>query len=457
MNLLAVSCLLVAGSHRHLIHAWRSECDLGDFEVEVSFHGLGERSETNARKCRAVYLSDADLREFSGDVSGADLIFTDSLAHVPFRGRRGHVHFIENISEFEVPDDLDGIMHLKTELLSVLMPPKEAWGDLAATVFEQARALLPDHIYTEDGSLETHAAAFSRYRFSLIVEDLQKRTISLALVRSIAHHTIGVFNGFVELGAMFFNGVADFEASNFNLVETMDTLKKHNEHLGSLWHYQRIIQDQLQYRYNRPFEERLFSQACSVCRLHMDPEHVPPMVFVGIYSARANFEKRKAVRETWGRVLKEVYGFKYKFFLGAASEGAALDDVRIRFELDTHDDLIFLDASEGYRMNSQKGLLFLEWIALRVEAEFLLKVDDDVYLRPAPLIEQLRERPPTSYIWGYFDYISPVPREGRITFTIPQKSFLSMFSHHILEVLCGFFLWMLFGYCQKPAGKVVSA
>merc|ERR1719476_829296 len=62
-------------------------------------------------------------------------------------------------------------------------------------------------------------------------------------------------------------------------------------------------------------------------------------------------------------------------------------------------------------MNSRKGLLFLEWIARHSEAEFLLKVYDDVYLRPVPLLQQLRFRPPAQYVWGYWDYISPVPRE----------------------------------------------
>mmetsp|Transcript_416 Transcript_416/g.1157 ORF Transcript_416/g.1157 Transcript_416/m.1157 type:complete len:239 (-) Transcript_416:72-788(-) len=62
-------------------------------------------------------------------------------------------------------------------------------------------------------------------------------------------------------------------------------------------------------------------------------------------------------------------------------------------------------------MNSRKGLLFLQWIALHSEAEFLLKVDDDVYFRPAPLLDQLMSKPLAQYAWGYWDYISPVPRE----------------------------------------------
>jgi len=129
---------------------------------------------------------------------------------------------------------------------------------------------------------------------------------------------------------------------------------------------------------------------------------------VGVYSARGNFAKRRAVRETWGRVLQQ-HGMRYTFFLGAASAGSSLVEMRVRREQEQHGDLVFLDVVEGYRMNSQKGLLFLEWIALRSEAEFLLKVDDDVYWRPAPLLELLQLKPPAQYAWGFFDYISPIP------------------------------------------------
>merc|ERR1719161_2691313 len=67
-------------------------------------------------------------------------------------------------------------------------------------------------------------------------------------------------------------------------------------------------------------------------------------------------------------------------------------------------------------MNSRKGLRFLEWCAANVNAEFLLKVDDDVYLRPAALVEMLRQRTPVGYIWGFWDYLSPVPQEAESPF-----------------------------------------
>ncbi|CAJ1455381.1 unnamed protein product [Effrenium voratum] len=143
------------------------------------------------------------------------------------------------------------------------------------------------------------------------------------------------------------------------------------------------------------------------------------LVFVGIYSARRNFEKRQAVRDTWGRVLSS-WNFRYRFFLGEASSGASSEERRMRREMEEHNDLVFLPVTEGYRMNSRKGLLFLEWIAQRAEAEFLLKTDDDVYLRLEPVFRQLQHRVPAQYAWAIFDYISPVPREPDDNFYNPE-------------------------------------
>lgn len=95
----------------------------------------------------------------------------------------------------------------------------------------------------------------------------------------------------------------------------------------------------------------------------------------------------------------------------------------MRWELEAFDDIVTLGIAEGYRMNSRKGLLFLEWIAQHSRAEFLLKIDDDVYFRPGPLLAQLQLRPPASYIWGFFDYISPVPREDGHAFFNTKEDF----------------------------------
>eukprot|EP00927_Polykrikos_kofoidii_P051699 TRINITY_DN45499_c0_g1_i1.p1 TRINITY_DN45499_c0_g1~~TRINITY_DN45499_c0_g1_i1.p1 ORF type:complete len:650 (-),score=66.32 TRINITY_DN45499_c0_g1_i1:38-1696(-) len=385
----------------------------------VAMHIPPTRSDDDER-CHVAFLNHTDLAFPAVDLSGVDFLFTDSRSHVPFAGRRGSVHFIERLPAIEAPPNQDMLLASKTNLLSILLPPQEVWDERIEQIYAQAQTYLPDHIFIDDDTWETHAAAFSTYRFSLIANSLH-HSVSLPFVRSIFFSTIAVYNGFVEVGAMVFNGIADF-AEPLNLFETFQTLDGHNENLGALWHYQRILQDQMQYRFNRDFEERLFSQACTLCRLRPTPEHTPPLVFVGIYSARSNFEKRAAVRETWGRILLERYGFHYTFFLGQAAHGDTVEEMRLRREIERHRDIVFLDVDEGYRMNSRKGLLFLQSIASRSEAEFLLKVDDDVYFRPIPILEQLRSRPPAQYAWGYWDYISPVPRtEGDHFFSTKEQ------------------------------------
>lgn len=403
--------------------AWRSECDIEGLDVQVTIHGFGSDAE-DAPACRVVWLDHQDLQKIDASaLAGVDYVFTDSRLYAPFRGRNGALLFLENISEFHVPQDLDGIMERKSELLSVLMPSRDRWDDLATEIHRQAMELLPQHVFIDDGDEETLRSAFESYRFCLIPEDdVTRHSISPLFIRSLAYHTIAVFNGFVEVGSMVFNAIADFDPEDFSLPETIETLHRHNKHIGALWHYQRIIQDQVLYRYNRPFEEKLFSQACTMCRLLADGVK-PQRVFVGIYSARRNFEKRQAVRETWGRLLRETYGLRYRFFLGEASAGASNDERRMRREMEEHNDLVFLPVTEGYRMNSRKGLLFLEWIAERTEAEFLLKTDDDVYLRPAPLLRQLEHRIPAQYAWAIFDYISPVPRDEEDNFYNPEETF----------------------------------
>ena len=85
--------------------------------------------------------------------------------------------------------------------------------------------------------------------------------------------------------------------------------------------------------------------------------------------------------------------------------------MRLQAEISRHADVVLLDVQDGYKRNSVKGLMFLEWCALNVLARFIIKADDDVYLRPYPLLSLLENRPPFGYVWGYFDYFSPVPKD----------------------------------------------
>ena len=145
-------------------------------------------------------------------------------------------------------------------------------------------------------------------------------------------------------------------------------------------------------------------------------EGLPPLVFVGVYSAKDNSRKRDAIRDTWAKAVR-THGLELKFFLGRPRLSPRL--VPLQAEMAKHRDVILLDVQEGYNWNSVKGLMFLEWCAQNVLARFIVKADDDIYFRPDPLLFLLQSRPSYGYIWGYFDYFSPVPKDEHHTFYNP--------------------------------------
>ena len=51
--------------------------------------------------------------------------FVSSRRHQGVGCLAAEVLYLENISEFQVPQDLDAVMQEKTQLVSVLMPPRD--------------------------------------------------------------------------------------------------------------------------------------------------------------------------------------------------------------------------------------------------------------------------------------------------------------------------------------------
>lgn len=402
-------------------------------EFSVS-HGSGASREDaeveqEDERCKVAWLSHKDISEYGAKEAALDtfdFVLTDSLATVPFSSRRGRLLFLERIGEIFLPPDLDEALADKSHLLSVLLPAEGsmAWDDpVTHEIRRQALAHMPKHTFVDDGLLTTHKLAFAPYRFSLIADD-ESHTVSQALIRCLGLLTVPLSNGFTALNVMMPRAIIPYNRTHFGLQAVRSTLPDINHDIGWLWNYHRLLQDQLLYRYTLPFEDRLASAACTLCRLQQTlrpyssdtvgrsvkpTERHLQLALVAIFSAGANFERRKAIRETWGRVLLEVYHLRVRFFLGEPATPKAL--AHVRWEAEVYGDLVILPVPEGYRMNSQKGLLLLEWCARHSAAEFLLKTDDDIYLRPAQVLEVLRRRPPFGYIWGYFDYLSPVPHE----------------------------------------------
>ncbi|KAF4726022.1 hypothetical protein FOZ63_026890 [Perkinsus olseni] len=417
--------------------------------VEAALEFYTEQNVTSstgrlAGGCRVAYLHAPT--NFS--LGNFDYVLTNNLGWVPFgqtkRVGRGTVLVHVDEVEFSLPTDtsdtkgqgesVEDLLLRKNNFVSLLFPAVEElsfsgaptnWPKEWMSIYTQAAAHpeTAEHIFFDESPeapverrISLYKRAFERYRFTIILDDRRRRHfVSEAMINAIkalAWHTVPAYNGYYRVSTMFANAVAAFNETHFELGSFLDLLHDLEKQMKFLWSYQDMLLDVLYYRYNQPFPVRLWSTVETLCEGIEAEGGKANDIFLGIYSSNGNFEKRRAIRDSWLRIFRNDSRIRYKFFLGRV--GATNESEvgpRIRREIADHDDIVLLDVAEGYRYNSQKGLLFLEWIARNSVARMLIKADDDIYLRPEPLIRMVRQRPAVGYLWGFVDYISPVPRE----------------------------------------------
>ena len=95
--------------------------------------------------------------------------------------------------------------------------------------------------------------------------------------------------------------------------------------------------------------------------------------------------------------------------------GTAVDDTELdsllRRERDIFDDMIFLVGTTDEYPIGKKGLAALLWVAHHTEAQFWLKFDDDLYVRPQLVLSRLAGMQRAEVYWGAFDYSGLVVRD----------------------------------------------
>ena len=308
---------------------------------------------------------------------------------------------LSRIPAVERIPDIPNLLRGKSKLFSVLLTSDRP-DPLITAVIEQAKQVnvpifVSPSTISSDLQVNIYKQAFSNFRFSLILPSNHTQ-INPALVHSIWLHTVPVYNGLFQLSTMFSNGVVGWteDAIGFNMTALISRLNVLNEKIRFLWSYQQIMQEVLWYRYGSPVDSR----SSYIQKVLLESAAYPKLAVVGIYSAAKNRDLRNAIRATWGVELKKL-GIEILFFL----PNVVSDDEETK-------DIISLPVKDGYKQNSKKGVLFLQWMARNrgSSVKFLIKTDDDIYWTPKPLIDQLALIQPVGYMWGFIDYISPVPR-----------------------------------------------
>ncbi|KAG4980783.1 hypothetical protein JHK85_034741 [Glycine max] len=161
------------------------------------------------------------------------------------------------------------------------------------------------------------------------------------------------------------------------------------------------------------------------------------MGFVGIQTGFTSAGRRESLRKTWFpsdrqglQRLEEATGLAFRFIIGRTSDRAKMS--ALQKEVAEYDDFILLDIQEEYSKLPYKTLAFFKAAYALFDAEFYVKADDDIYLRPdrlSLLLAKERSHPQT--------YIGCM-KKGPV-FTDPKLKCFRMFSNE--DVTIG--AWML--------------
>ncbi|KAH1089773.1 hypothetical protein J1N35_017030 [Gossypium stocksii] len=107
---------------------------------------------------------------------------------------------------------------------------------------------------------------------------------------------------------------------------------------------------------------------------------------MGIITALRNRKRRNSIRETWmpqGEELKRLEkekGIIIRFVIGHSSTPGGALDRAINAEEEQHRDFLHLNHIEGYHELSTKTQVYFSTVVAKWDADFYLKVDDDVHV-----------------------------------------------------------------------------
>uniref|UniRef100_A0A1I7YH33 Hexosyltransferase n=1 Tax=Steinernema glaseri TaxID=37863 RepID=A0A1I7YH33_9BILA len=119
-----------------------------------------------------------------------------------------------------------------------------------------------------------------------------------------------------------------------------------------------------------------------------------PKYLILVLSKRGNVERRQAIRETWAREYLQNFGWKTRFVVGTDTREQNLDEERF-------EDVLEVSVPEGYLSLTEKLQKAFETILQNERFQYVIKVDDDVYLNLRPLLEASDSDPPDGSVLGH--------------------------------------------------------
>ncbi|KAM8771884.1 N-acetyllactosaminide beta-1,3-N-acetylglucosaminyltransferase 2-like isoform 2-T2 [Acanthopagrus schlegelii] len=144
------------------------------------------------------------------------------------------------------------------------------------------------------------------------------------------------------------------------------------------------------------FQDFLLHMHCRTYPMLINQPHIcddKPFLLLVVKSLIPHFDRRQAIRETWGRA--GVFANRTVatvFLLGNSSPDDHLPDLleMLGHEAKLHKDILQWDYRDTFFNLTLKEVLFLEWFSQSCpHAQFILKGDDDVFVNTLQIINLL--------------------------------------------------------------------
>ncbi|XP_054654819.1 N-acetyllactosaminide beta-1,3-N-acetylglucosaminyltransferase 2 [Dunckerocampus dactyliophorus] len=181
------------------------------------------------------------------------------------------------------------------------------------------------------------------------------------------------------------------------------------------------------------FKDFLLYMRCRSYPILVDQPDIckkPPFLLLAVKSLALHFDRRQAIRQSWGRA--GVVGNRTVvtvFLLGQATAGDDYPDVSemLSYESARHRDILQWDYRDSFFNLTIKEVLFLDWIQTRCpDASFIFKGDDDVFVNTYSMLsflDHLSEPKATDLFVGDVITNAGPHRDKKVKYFIPESMY----------------------------------
>lgn len=171
--------------------------------------------------------------------------------------------------------------------------------------------------------------------------------------------------------------------------------------------------------------DKIWDPSDYVSNIQPPPCHSDVMLMIIVPSAPHQFERRKAIRNTWGTLkkLRRPVNHQTVFIIGYS--GSSLDDPQLAAESQKHNDILFGDFVDSDGNVSLKVQYGLHWAWTQCKPEYLLKTDDDCFVNVQLVTSYLKEnhRVPNSLYVGRLSQALDVVRSANSKKFVSRSAF----------------------------------